>query len=281
MEKLIDLHTHSSCSDGSMTPSELITHAKNEGLSAVALTDHDCTTGLKEAAAKALSLGIEFVPGVEFSVNSDAESHIVGLFIDPDCPDIASALEKAREERLEKNFEVSQNLKKAGMDVSLDEARKFAGGALLCRAHFAKAMVEKGYVASVKEAFDLYLAPGKCGYSPTVAMSAQKAISVIKKSGGAAFLAHVHHTKKEGAELEAYLKELKSYGLDGIEGYYSEYTPSQGESYRALAKKLGLQLSGGSDFHGRMKPHIKIGRGFGEMRIPYFLLEKIKILTNR
>ena len=281
MEKLIDLHTHSSCSDGSMSPEELIVHAKNEGIYAVALTDHDCTSGLEAAQRKAKETGIEFIPGVEFSANSEAEAHIVGLFIDPLCPDMVSALEKAREERLEKNLEVSQNLKKAGMEVSLDEARKFAGGALLCRAHFAKAMVEKGYVSSVKEAFELYLAPGKCGYSPTVAMSAEKAISVIKKSGGAAFLAHVHHTKKEGDELLSYLKELKSQGLDGIEGYYSEYTASQGAQYRLLAKNLGLEISGGSDFHGKMKPHIQIGRGFGEMKIPYSILERIKILTNR
>jgi len=280
-ERVIDLHTHSTASDGSCSPSELIRLAGDIGLSAIALTDHDCTDGIAQARREAEATGTKFIPGIELSVESDAETHIVGLFIDEREPELQKALKDIRLERLRRNREVESNLKALGMTVTVEEAREQAGSQLLCRAHFAKVMVKKGYAESVKDAFDRFLGPGRPAYSSTKGLKAVDAIRLIKNSGGVSVAAHLHHTKKEGAALEAYLAELKGYGLDAVEGYYSEYTPEMAKEYRALAAKLGLAISGGTDFHGKMKPHIALGRGFGDLRIPYSLLGELKKRTNK
>ncbi|MBQ9545553.1 MAG: PHP domain-containing protein [Clostridia bacterium] len=274
--KTIDLHTHSTCSDGSMTPAELMRHAKESGLAAVALTDHDCVDGLEEAKNEAERIGIEFIPGVELSVTSSAETHIVGLFIDPEEPELKKALEKIRLERKNRNAVTSSLLKAAGMDVSVEEAKKEAGSDLVARAHFAKVMVKKGYAESAKDAFERFLGPGKPCFAPVAGLDAKEGIELIKNAGGTAVAAHLHHTKKEGAALEKYLRELKGWGLDAVEGFYSEYTPQMTGDYIALAGRLGLAISGGTDFHGSMKPHIAIGKGFGDMAVPYALLEELK-----
>ena len=279
--KTIDLHTHSTCSDGSFSPAGLMRHAKEAGLSAVALTDHDCTDGLDEARREAARIGLEFVAGVELSVISDAETHIVGLFIDENEPELRKALGRIRLERKNRNAATQNNLAAAGIDVSLEEARAEAGGDLIGRAHFAKVMVKKGFAESVKDAFERFLAPGRPGFAPIAGLSAEEGIALIKNAGGTAVAAHLHHTKKEGAELEAYLKELKGFGLDAVEGFYSEYTPEMSAEYRALAERLGLALSGGTDFHGVMKPHIAIGKGFGDLGVPYYLLEELKRRSGR
>lgn len=279
--KTIDLHTHSTCSDGSFSPAGLMRHAKEAGLSAVALTDHDCVDGLDDAEKEAARIGIEFVPGVELSVISDAETHIVGLFIDTNGAELKKALVQIRLERKNRNAVTSAKLKEAGIDVSTEEAKEEAGSDLIGRAHFAKVMVKKGYAGSVKEAFERFLSPGRPCFAPVAGLEAEDGIALIKKAGGAAVAAHLHHTKKEGAELEAYLKKLKGFGLDAVEGFYSEYTPEMTREYAALAKKLDLALSGGTDFHGSMKPHIAIGKGFGEMKVPYSLLRELKRRARR
>ena len=276
MQGFIDLHTHSTCSDGSMSPEELIRHAKAEGLSALALTDHDTVDGLSRAQREAKAVNLEFIPGIEFSVISDAETHIVGLFIDPTEPRFAKALEDIRQERTQRNQMTQERLFAIGLPVTAEEARKEAGTNLIGRAHFAKVMVKKGFAASIKDAFDRYLAAGKPAYCRVRSLTAEEGIRLIKDAGGVAVAAHLHHIKKEGDELEDYLRELKSYGLDGIEGIYSEYTPQMTRDYQALAKKLDLFLSGGSDFHGSMKPHIAIGKGMGDLAVPYSFLEELK-----
>ncbi len=281
MEQTIDLHVHSNCSDGSMSPEELMRHAKAAGLSALALTDHDTVDGLERAQKEAQAIGLEFIPGIELSVVSDGETHIVGLYVDPKEPRFAAALERIREERRERNLATERALKAIGVFVSLEEARREAGSDLLGRAHFAKAMVKKGYAASVKDAFDRFLGVGGPAYCSIRSLSAKEGIGLIKGAGGVAVAAHLHHTKKEGAALEAYLRELKGYGLEGAEVLYSEYTPEMTRDYAALAEKLELFPSGGTDFHGTMKPHIAIGKGFGNLSIPYSLLNPIKLLTKK
>lgn len=280
MEKLIDLHVHSNCSDGSMTPEELMRHAKEQGLCAVALTDHDTVDGLDRAQKEARAVGLEFIPGIEFSVVSQAETHIVGLFIRHKEPRFAAALEDIREERRQRNLSTQRALQEIGLPVTLEEARREAGSDLLGRAHFAKAMVKKGFALSVKDAFDRFLGVGGPAYCSTRCLSAKDAIRLIQETGGVAVAAHLHHIKKEGSALEEYLRELKGYGLAGAEVLYSEYTPEMEKEYTALTQKLGLLPSGGTDFHGTMKPHIAIGRGFGNLKIPYSLLNPIKLLTK-
>lgn len=276
MEKYIDLHTHSNKSDGSMTPVELVRHAKKAGLSAISLTDHDCIDGVKEAVKEGERIGLEVVPGIEFSAKSQTETHILGYYIDIKNKDMLNALEEIKKVRVERTYETSRLLKEIGFDVSVEEVLKIAPGNIVGRAHFARIMMEKGYVSSVKEGFDLYLANGKPAYSDRQHLTASEAVKLITGAGGLAFAAHLHLMRKPDDELFLFIKELKENGLSGVEGYYTEYTPKMQEKYQNLAKSLGLLISGGTDFHAKMKPHISIGKGHGNLKIPYTVLENIK-----
>ena len=276
MERLIDLHTHSRHSDGSMTPKELVAHAAAEGISAIALSDHDCVDGVAEAMAEGERLGVEVIPAIEFSVVSDTETHILGYFIDPASPVMDEAMVKIFEAREYRAKTTLAKLNELGFPITEEEVRQVAGGALLCRAHYARVLMDKGLVPSVKEAFDKYLANGRPAYCGKQAITAEEAIALIHAAGGIAFVAHLHLIRLSDEELRAFLTRLKAAGLDGIEGYYTEYTPEMQEKYQALARELSLEISGGTDFHAAMKPHIAIGRGTGELRIPYSVLENMK-----
>ena len=278
MEKYIDLHTHSVRSDGSMTPAELVRHAKESGLSAISLTDHDCIDGVEEALAEGRRIGLEVVPGIEFSVQSKTETHILGYYIDIKSPALQEVMPEILRVRRERSAQIEENLKKQGIDVSYEEALALAPGGLVGRAHFARVMVEKGYTSSVKEAFDLYLSSGKKGFSSRQYLTAEDAVRVIKESGGFSFIAHLHLIRLSDDELFDFLKKMKSVGLDGIEGYYTEYDDDMQKKYIDMAKELNLAISGGTDFHAKSKPHIAIGRGLGNMKIPYSVLEGIKSL---
>ena len=276
MEKYTDLHTHSLCSDGSMTPTELVFHAKEAGLSAIALSDHDTADGVNEAVEAGKKYGVEVIPAIELSAKSETETHILGYFIDPLSPALCSAVDYIRDVRTQRIGETCELLAKYGMDVTIDEVKEKSGGGILCRAHLAKIMTEKGYSSSPKEAFNQWLNVGCPAYSESQALSDTEAIELIQKAGGDAYLAHLHLTKKPHDELEVFVKRLAEAGLCGIEGYYTDYTPEMEREYRALAKKYGLKLSGGTDFHGAFKPHISIGVGLGGMKVPYSVLENMK-----
>lgn len=273
---MIDLHTHTTCSDGSMTPAELVKHAKQSGLSAVAVSDHDTADGVKEAMETGRQIGIEVITAIELSAVSDTETHILGYFIDPDSPALMKAVDYIRDVRTQRIGETCGMLAKYGIDVTLDEVKEKAGGGILCRAHIAKLMTEKGYSESPKAAFAQWLNVGCPCYSESQALTDEEAVDLIRKAGGDAYLAHLHLTKKSGDELDAFVKRLKNAGLTGIEGWYTDYTPDHEREYRALAKKYDLKLSGGTDFHGAFKPHIEIGRGLGNLEIPDSVLDEMK-----
>lgn len=275
-EKLIDLHTHTVCSDGSMTPRELVIHAKEAGLTAVAVSDHDTADGVHEAIKTGEEVGIEVIPAIELSAKSDTETHILGYFIDPDSPELKSAVNYIRDVRTQRIGETCEMLRKYNINVSLDEVKEIAGGGILCRAHIAKIMTEKGYSESPKAAFNKWLNVGCPCYSESQALTDVEAIDLIRKSGGDAYLAHLHLTKKYADELDSFVKRLTEAGLTGIEGYYTDYTTEHEREYRTLAAKYGLKLSGGTDFHGVFKPHISIGRGLGGLAIPYTVLDAMK-----
>lgn len=272
---MIDLHTHSTMSDGSMTPEELVNHAKVNGLYALSLTDHDSVEGVERAIAEGEKVGLMIVPGVEMSAQFKTETHILGYGIDINDSGFLCAMEEVRKARLERNMITAENLRAMGFDVSYNEALKFAPNGVLGRAHYARLMVEKGYVKSVKEAFDKYLSSGKDGYCSLQRYSPEECIQIINNAGGKAFLAHLHLIKLSDTELEEYVIRLKKAGLSGIEGYYTEYDEKMQSKYIALAKKHKLLISGGTDFHGEMKPQISIGKGYGNMEIPYSLLENM------
>ena len=272
----IDLHTHSTCSDGSMTPAELVHHAKESGLCAMALSDHDTVSGVDEAMATGREFGIEVIPAIELSAVSATETHILGYFIDPHAPELVHALGRIRDIRVERLTETCEMLRQHDIAVSMDEVRATAGGGVLCRAHIAKIMTEKGYAESPRDAFNRWLNVGCPCYSETQAITDEEAIALIRSAGGDAYLAHLHLTKLPDDRLDAFVARLAAAGLHGLEGYYTDYTADMAEKYRALAKKYHLAISGGTDFHGSFKPHIAIGRGLGDMEIPYAVLEAMK-----
>lgn len=277
---LIDLHTHSIKSDGAMTPSEVVETAHAASLAAMSLTDHDVIDGVEEAMARGKELGIEVIPGIELSAKFKTETHVLGYFVDLENPHFLKKLEEIRRVREQRNLETAENLQKIGFDVTVEDAARLAPCGLIGRAHFARAMVEKGYVGSVKEAFDLYLANGKPGYSTLQLLTPRDAVELIKSAGGLAFLAHLHLTRLSGDELYKFVSDLKDAGLDGVEGYYTEYTPEMQAEYQSLAASLNLAISGGTDFHAAMKPHISIGKGLGNLEIPYSVLENMKALRR-
>ena len=274
--RIVDFHTHSTCSDGTLTPKELVNHAKKSGLSAFALTDHDSVDGIKEAKEEAERIGIEFIPGIEFSAAENTETHIIGLFINPENETLLKTIEKLKGSRKRRMEEICFKLRNLGMDITHDEALEIAGGNFVGRAHIAKLMVEKGYCETIKECFEKYIGLGKPAYAEKNELSAIEAVKAIRAAGGLAFLAHLNQTGYSLEQLEELLLKLQSAGLNGIEGYYPEYTAEQISDYRALAEKLSLCFSGGSDYHAAMKPHIQIGVGTGDLSIPYFVLQNMK-----
>lgn len=279
---MIDLHTHSTASDGTYSPGELIKEAKRIGLQAVALTDHDNIDGLREAKLCANNIGIEFVPGIEISVKRSrgqdikAETHILGFYIDASSETLISSLEKIRQARAERIDAICTKLKKMNMPVSPESLREYGGKGVTGRSHIARAMKALGYVESVNEAFEKYLSSGCPAYAEHYAMSAEEAIELINSANGIACCAHLHLLRFENEDLFRFLERLKAAGLRGIEGYYPSYAEEQGEQYRNLACKLGLKLSGGTDFHGANRPEVSLGTGYGDMNIPYSLLKELR-----
>lgn len=281
MERYIDLHTHSLKSDGSMTPAEVVREAKKAGLAAIALSDHDTVDGLPEAIAEGEKIGVEVIPAIEFSVQSKTETHILGYFIDYNNPHLKQIIKEVVDLRIERNHVTTQRLNELGFDITLEEVRALAPNNFVGRAHFARVLMDKGYTQSVKEGFEKYMSVGKYAYCEKQRLTARDAVELIAECGGISFLAHPHLTKLPDDELKEFLAELKSYGLCGIEGYYTDYTPEMQAKYHALAEEMGLMISGGTDFHAAMKPHISIGTGTGNMKIPYSVLENMKKNLHR
>ncbi len=277
MTRRIDLHTHSLKSDGAQTPVDVVRTAYTAGLSAMALTDHDNIEGVSEAMAEGERLGIEVIPGVELSAQSDTELHILGYFIDIHNKRLNEAMAYALRVRDARQEETCRKLNEQGFQITMDELRQEAhGNPVLCRAHFAQIMVRKGYAQSVQQCFADYLSVGCYAYSNRQALTGPEAVSLIKEAGGIAVAAHLHLIKMEDEPLKEYLKTLIPYGLEGIEGYYTDYTPDMERRYRAMAKELGLTISGGTDYHGANKPHITIGQGRGNLEIPYSVLDGLR-----
>ena len=182
----IDLHTHSNCSDGSMTPTELVAHAAERGLKAIALSDHDTVSGIDEALEAGVRYGVEVVPAIEFSVQSKTETHILGYYIDHKSPVLKEALEKIYEVRYKRTVNTCNNLRALGFDVTMEEALEIASSGIVGRAHFARVLMDKGYTKSVKEGFDKYMSVGKYAYCEQQRLSAKDAIELVKQGAQAA-----------------------------------------------------------------------------------------------
>lgn len=271
---MIDLHTHTTASDGSLSPYELVRQAKEAGFRAIAVTDHDCVDGIGEAKKAGEDFSIEVVSGVELSCDFPGEMHIVGLFVDHTNLALQKALSQQAKKREQRNIKTLARLNELGMDITLEEVRAVATGNIWGRAHFAKLLCDKGYVESVKDGFRKYLGHGRVAYVSEQRFQSEEAISLIRSAGGIPILAHLHYLKLADTDLQPLLNNLKQQGLMGIEVIYSEYTPAQQDAYTHLAEDLHLLKSGGSDFHGAMKPHIPLTPDY--LKIPYTFLKEIK-----
>ncbi|OAG28772.1 phosphoesterase [Thermodesulfatator autotrophicus] len=274
---MIDLHTHSTASDGTLTPGDLIKEAKKAGLSAIALTDHDTVAGLAEAQEMAQSLQIAFVPGVEISVKFEGPGHchLLGYFIDYENGVLKETLASLHEARAKRNILMVEKLKSLGIDISIEELEKMAEGGEIGRPHMAKILVQKGIVKDFDEAFEKYLGKGKLAYVPKARLEAEEAIKIIHKAGGLVSLAHPYYLGLDEDALISYVAGLKNKGLDAIEAYYTDHDKAFTQFCLELAQRFSLLVSGGSDFHGTNKPEIKLGVGKGNLRVPIEVYERL------
>lgn len=281
---IIDLHTHSTCSDGTYTPTELVTLAKKIGLSALALTDHDTIDGLAEFQSAGKENDIETICGIEFAAlweqHHRPEIHIVGLGFDPHHPLLQERMQDIRQSRDIRNRKMCEKLSSIGLHITLEEVAANAGGEIITRAHFANVLLQKGYIKKKEDAFSRYISPGLPGYVEREFLSPELCIRTIKEAGGAAVLAHPTLYRLSPEQLEELCRELIPYGLDGIECQYPTYSPAETKAITTLAEQIGLLPSGGSDFHGKNKPNIHLGSGKGNLAIPYGFWEELKKRTK-
>lgn len=286
--KTIDLHVHSTKSDGTYTPIRLVDYAREKGLSAFALTDHDTIDGLEEAIAYADSLRAslpeeekasvpEVIPGIELSTEYEGKDvHIVGLFIDRHNTLFLEKLKHFSEARENRNHKMIALLNRHGIDITYAALQETFPEAVLTRAHYAKYMYETGQIRSIREGFDKYFGDrGPC-FVPRESVTPKQAIELILLAGGVPILAHPILYRMSDARLDKLVATLKETGLQGLEAVYSTYSTAEGRQIRKLAAKYDLLISGGSDFHGDTKPGLDLAVGYGKLFIPYEILEKIK-----
>lgn len=270
---MIDLHVHSTCSDGTVTPAELIRLAEEVGVSAVALCDHNTVEGLTEFLEAARGSKVEAVPGVEFSTDYEGkELHILGLFITEDAYDsIKSLLSDMLERKEESNRALIRNLNNAGIRLDYDRIKASAAG-VVNRAVIGAEMVRLGYCETVKEAFKNWLAPAHGFFQPPERLETLETIAFIRSVGAVSVLAHPFLSLEE-QQLRRFLEKAVPVGLDAMEVWYGEFSQEQTQLAKDIAEEFGLLPSGGSDFHGTNKPGLDLGVGRGKLQVPDFCLE--------
>ena len=265
MEKRVDFHMHTTHSDGTFTPEDLMRACKEKGLACVAVTDHDTMSSFEDCEREAKNCGIELVPGVEISaVFEPGTLHILGYFLDRNNQRLKNLFSEIQEARRTRNPKIIEKLNALGIEITMEDVIAESGQAgmtegQLGRPHFAKALLKKGVVQNSKEAFDKYLGKGCPAYSDKRRVTSQEAIEVIHEAGGVASVAHPIQMRVQGEALEKELQRLVDEGLDAIEVYHNSQKPEHNETYAKLAKRFGLVATAGSDFHGANKPGVELG----------------------
>ncbi len=275
--KLCDMHIHSNCSDGSFSPEELIGEAQKEGIKVIALCDHNTVSGLTRFMDAAKGSGVIAVPGVEItSAYEGKEVHVLGLFLKESLyPEITEYLEQINTRKIKNNELLTKRLQEGGFDINYDLVVEIAGEAIPNRAHFARALFEKGYVSSESEAFESILDEDGGFYRPAEKLDSLEAIRFLHSVDAVAVLAHpfLNFSKEE---LLEFLPKAKKCGLMGMETIYPLFSNEETSLAESLAKEYGLIPSGGSDFHGTYKPDIKMGRGKDNITVPYQFYKNLK-----
>lgn len=281
----IDLHTHSTRSDGTLTPAELIRYAAQKGLAAIALTDHDTIDGIEEAVQAARSLSSqdpdalvpEVIPGVELSTEYRGKDiHIVGLFIDWQNREFADRLRGFADARIYRNRKMCSLLTENGCPVSYEDLEAAFPDTVITRAHFAQYLLDRGMISSIDEAFRKLIGDDCPCFVPREKITPHDAVRFLLRFGGVPILAHPLQYKMSETELDALVASLTGLGLDGIEVYYSTHRQADTANLSRIAEKYGLLMSGGSDFHGTRKQNLDLGTGYGHLYVPDTILPPIR-----
>ena len=291
---IVDLHVHSTKSDGTLTPTELVNYAIEKKLSAFALTDHDTTEGIDEAMEAATKhneaiangtireLPLEVIPGIEFSTEyMGKDIHILGLYIDYNSSAFKEKIQKFVDSRILRNQKMCASLASDGIDITYEKLIEENPCAVITRSHYAKYLLNHGYTTSMKEAFERYIGDHCKHFIPREKITPMQAVNLINEVGGLAFLAHPTLYHMSDRNLEELIKQLKEGGLAGIEAVYSTYTQGEELQMRKFASKYDLLISGGSDFHGAIKPKLDLAVGYGKLFIPESILIDIKHILNK
>lgn len=298
---IVDLHVHSNKSDGSLTPSCLVGLAVEKGLSAFALTDHDTTEGVSEAMAAAAehnlrlqegqipllpsgepALPLEVIPGIEFSTEYNGKDiHMLGLYIDYEAPFFKQQLQDFVDSRTVRNQKMCANLQGAGIDISYEKLQSSFPGSVITRGHYAKYLLNHGYIKSIPEAFERYIGDRTKYFVPREKVTPSQAVQLILKANGLPILAHppLYHMNDES--LDKLVGILAEDGLIGIEAIYSTYHQAEERHMRSLARKYNLCISGGSDFHGSSKPGLEMATGYGKLCVPEKVLDDLKAIRKQ
>lgn len=276
--KLIDLHVHSTASDGSCTPTEVVHLAEHAGLTAIALTDHDTVSGIEEALNASEPLNVSVVPGVELSCTyKEKEIHILGLYVDHKNPEFSAFLKSSAERRNGRNQKMLEAFQKGGFEITIDDLLCSNPNTIITRAHFARALLKKGYVKTIDQAFKKYLNPNRPYFRKRELKTPEESLQMILNAGGFPVLAHPCQYQLGWKETEELILSLKNCGLAGLECYHSSNNQNESGRLRMLAEKHNLAITGGSDFHGAAKPDIQIGCGRGGLQVPAYYLDTIKL----
>ena len=272
---MIDLHSHTTASDGTFSPAQLVDEAGRTGVRILGITDHDTFSGYDQALPLARLARLELVCGIELSTKLHGHSvHLLGYFLSADgLGDFRTWIGDLQASRRDRNVRLIARLRELGVDITLEEVQA-RGGGMTGRPHFAQLLIEKGYVSSLQQAFDDYLDESAKGYVTRREPQFAEAVQQIRKAGGIASLAHPIRLRED---LAAILPELCAAGLNAIEAYHSDHSPEQTALYLQLAHQHGLLVTGGSDFHGAVKPEIRLGTGRGgNLKVPHDLVDRLR-----
>ena len=276
--KMIDLHAHTTASDGSYTPAELVRYAKEKGLLAVAVTDHDTVSGVEEAVREGGRIGMRVIPGVELSTRLDeCDVHMTALFIDYENRELIDRLGEMAACRSERNFRMVDKLKEAGFRIDRSDLERLGEGKLLARGHIGQILIARGYAGNLGEALNKYLVKGTPGYVKKEVLPPEECIELAHRAGGLIFVAHMHQIDPGNPEhCIDICRRLIEMGADGLETRYCEFDDWWRKAADDIADRYGCLRSGGSDFHGAMKKGLDLASGYGDLAVPYDFLESME-----
>lgn len=281
--KIVDLHAHTTASDGSYTPTELVRYAKEKGLSAIAITDHDTIAGVEEASIEGRKLGIRVIPGAELSTRmDDCDVHMTSLFINCKNKQLIKRLDDMAASRQERNYKMVDKLHEAGFQIDRSDLDALGEGKILARGHIAQILIARGYATELKEALRKYLSKGTPGYVQKEVLSPEECIQLVHDAGGLIFVAHLHQIDPQDPEhCKDVARRLIRMGADGLETQYCEFDDEWRQATEQIAQECGCLRSGGSDFHGAMKKGLDLACGYGDLQVPYTFLEAMDAELER